>query len=302
MRNSILAAALSFAAIAFASPAFAQQCPPSGYDRERLEQLRASNWEISQRRERERFARALAACVASPDPFLRDAVAFEALSTMLRGNQLSAGVMTDLTQDMLRRLDAEEGPGFERPFAALVLSELVRADRINPYYSEALRREALDRAIAYFVGVRDYRGFDEHEGWRHGVAHGSDVLLQFAVNSSIGLADQERIRDAIATQVAPAGHFYNYGEPQRLGRVILLMARRGDFTEDQWDEWFARVASPAPFESWNDVFASQEGLAKRHNTMAFLSYLAATPHLTWEDEEDDVILRGVQRALGSVLR
>jgi hypothetical protein len=34
-------------------------------------------------------------------------------------------------------------------------------------------------ALAALVrSIRDYRGFDEREGWRHAVAHTSDAMLQ----------------------------------------------------------------------------------------------------------------------------
>jgi hypothetical protein len=79
-----------------------------------------------------------------------------------------------------------------------------------------------------------------------------------------------QIRDSIATQVAPQGHhFYVYGENERLARPILFMASRDAFTEQQWIDWFANLAVADPYENWNDVFSSQAGLAKLHNTRAF---------------------------------
>jgi hypothetical protein len=293
MNRFVLAAALLFAAC-IAAPAEAQDasCPPAGYDRARLEALKAANWEISSRRERERFARAIAACVASPDPFLRDGVAFEALTHMLRNDRLATAVRVDLTRDMLARLRADEGEGFERPFAALVLSELARADRIAAYYDDAMRRETLDRAIAYFTTVRDYRGFDEREGWRHGVAHGADLLLQLALNPAFGADEIRRIRDALATQVAPQGHFYIYGESARLARPVIFMAQRGVLAEEDWTAWFAQFA-PAEDE---DLFSSQAGLARRHNMIAFASIVAAYARLT-ETAADDVLLPGAEALL-----
>jgi hypothetical protein len=298
MKYVVLATMLSVA-VCLPSPARAQEqpCPPAGFDRARLEALKADNWEIANRRERERFARAVAACVASPDPFLRDGVAYEALAIMLRERRLGAGVRAELTDDMIARLAAPEGAGFERPFAALVLSELARADRIEAFLTPERRTQLLDAAITSFTSVRDYRGFDEREGWRHGVAHGADLLLQLAVNPAFGRDEQTRIRDAIATQISPEGHFYVYGEPERMGRVIFFMARRGAFSEAEWSAWLTEIASPSPLQSWNEAFASQAGLARRHNVTAFVSFLATTPRITWDDEEDDVLIAGAESAL-----
>jgi hypothetical protein len=67
--------------------------------------------------------------------------------------------------------------------------------------------------------------------------------------------------------------FYTYGEPARLARPVLYAYRRGVLDRAYWDEWFDRLASPAPFRNWTETFSSNAGLARRHNTLAFLSAL-----------------------------
>ncbi len=290
---------LTALALLASAPAQAQTppaCPPAGYDRARLEALRAADFEIADGRERQRFARALAPCVASPDPFLRDAIGFEALSHMLRANRLNVATQTVLINDLLPRLESADAQGFERPFAALVLSELVRAERLNPYFSDARRAEVLDRSLAYFVNVRDYRGFDEREGWRHGVAHGADLLLQLAAAPTTQRADLIRIRDAIATQIAPVGHFYIYGEFERLARPILVMAERGVFSADEWSAWLAQVSAPAPLASWREAFSSQAGLARKHNVAAFAYVIWANASLS-QDQNIRALSPGAEAAL-----
>ena len=150
----------------------------------------------------------------------------------------------------------------------------------------------LDRSIAYFTGVRDYRGFDEGEGWRHGVAHGADLMLQFSLNPALGAPELTRIRDAIAGQVAPEGHFYIYGESERLARPIIYMAQRALIPEEEWTRWFAQFA---PAESEN-LFASQAGLARRHNINAFLQSVWINARLS-QDTADDALLPSAEAAL-----
>lgn len=296
MKRLLLAATFALSACATAEAQTAT-CPLAGYDRARLEALRAAEFEIADTRERERFARALAACVASPDPFLRDRIAYEGLTRMLRGEQLSVRVRTHLTNDLLARMESDDPQGFEQPFAALVLSELVRADRINGYYTDAMYDDIVARSAHYFSSVRDYRGFDETEGWRHGVAHGADLLMQIALDPNFNEpAHMIAIRDAIATQIAPDGHFYIYGEPERMMRPILFLARRNVFTEAEWTAWFAQIAEPAPLASWSEAFSSQAGLAKRHNTQAFLQAVWINARLS-ENTDDDVLLPGAEAAL-----
>lgn len=284
-----LLAAFALAACATAS-AQSQTCPPAGHDRARLEALRAAEWSLPDDAARNALARALTACLGSPDPTLRDGIAFEALSHWLRARQLSDDTMRALAADLRVRMFAEDAQGFGPPFAALALSEVVRADRVAPYMDAALRAALLDDAVRYLVSVRDYRGFDAREGWRHGVAHGADLMLQFALNPALRHDDLVRIRDTIGTQIAPDTHVYIYGESERLARPILYMAQRGLIGEDEWRAWFTQL----PMRE--DAFASQSGLAWRHNLNAFLSALYVNARLS-ANADDDVLLPGVETAL-----
>ena len=149
--------------------------------------------------------------------------------------------------------------------------------------ASALQRVAEDEAdivrktgADYLVSVRDYRGFDAGQGWRHGVAHGADLLMQLALNPALDRAQLDRILAAVATQVAPAGeHAYTYGEPERLARPVIFVLKRGLHDDVAWSLWLQGVVAPAPMADWSGAFGSQAGLAKRHNTRAFLLALYA---------------------------
>jgi hypothetical protein len=299
MKNAAFAATLLLAACASA-PASSTQvpaCPPAGYDRAALEALRAAEFQIADTAEHERFARDLIPCLASPDPFLRDRIAYEGLTTMLRGEQLSVATRTNLTNEALAMMRGPDPDGFARPFAALALSELVRADRINGYFDDAMYDEIVAQSSAYMRGISDYRGFDEREGWRHGVAHGADLLMQIVLDPNFNAPSHMRaIRDAVGAQVAPTTHFYTYGESERLMRPILFMARRGAFTEAEWTAWFEQLMQPAPLNAWSDAFGSQAGLAKRHNMTAFIQAIWINARLS-ENTADDVLLPGAEAAL-----
>ncbi len=241
--------------------------------------------------QRNALALGLTACLSSPDPTLRDGIAFEALSHWLRARQLSVETMRALADDLQARLVADDPAGFEQPFAALVLSEVARADRIEAYMSNERRGMLLDASVDYFTSVRDYRGFDQREGWRHGVAHGADLMLQLALNPAFGKPELERIRDALATQVAPSDHFYVYGESERTARPVIFMAQRGLISEEEWTQWFAqfRVTGDSPY-------MSQAGLASIHNLKAFLQTVWLNARLS-QNTADDTLLPGAEAAI-----
>ena len=291
MRYAFLAALLLAACATSPVAAQAQCLPAAGFNRADLDALKAAEWQLADDARRDALARALTACLGDPDPTLRDGIAFEAYAQWLRARQLSNETMMWLADDLQARLTAPEGPGFERPFAALVLSEVARADRIEAYMTPERRAQLVDAAVAYFANVRDYRGFDEREGWRHGVAHGSDALLQLALNPALGRPELTRLRDAIATQLAPEGHSYTYGESERMMRPIIYIAQRGVFTPEEWQEWLVRETAVSA-----DAFTSQAGLSRRHNMMMFLSLLYMQANLS-ANEADNALLPGAEAAL-----
>lgn len=285
---ALVAAALLFGATTAEAKS---SCPPKGYDRASLAELKESGWKIEDEAARNAFARAIVSCLSSVDPELRDGVAFESLSALLRSKSLSVDTMNALYTDLLGMLRGPEGKGFARPFAALALSEVARADRIEAFLTSERRAELLRAAVAFLVSVDDYRGFDEKEGWRHGVAHGADLMLQLSLNRALGKSELARIRDAVAAQIAPETHPYVFGESARLARPILYMAQRGVFTPEEWTEWLKGVSAVEA-----EPFKSEAGLARLHNVTAFISALYLNVTLS-ESADDDALLPGLEAAI-----
>lgn len=253
-------------------------CPPATHSKTQLLELKAAQFKVADDAERNALALALLPCLAHADPSLRDGVAFEAISNWLRGKQLSLQTRAALHQHLLAQLQTTpppSDPGFAQPFAALVFSEVVRADRIDPQWDAATLSEALDVALAYLEGVNDLRGFDDVEGWRHGVAHGADVLLQLAVHPGTDAAMHRRMLDVLARRLRPQQtHFWIYGEANRLAMPALLIAQRKTLQSEDWSSWLQQVSAPPDAAGWAQSFGSQAALAQRHNVHSFLHILA----------------------------
>lgn len=273
--NRLAATILALAGILLASAAGAQTCPPAKMTREQLLELKSQEFAIADDSRRQSLALDLLPCLASIDPQIRDGVAFEALAAWMRGKQLSPTTVHDILRRLLPQLDApasSNAAGVLQPFAALVLAEVARFDRVEQFMSDKELQELVDVGTRYLKSVRDYRGFDEREGWRHGVAHTADLMLQLAVNPRTTKAQLDQMLAAIATQIAPAGeHSYIYGEGNRMAQAVFYIARRKLHTADEWNKWFGQVAAPAPFAKWDEVWTSKRGIAKHHNTWAFLT-------------------------------
>jgi hypothetical protein len=170
------------------TPAEAQSaaCRPAGYDRAQLDALKANQWAIADEAARNAFALALADCLGDPDSSVRDGLAFEGLQHYMRAGQLSTATLAALNTNLQAKLTAPDPQGFQRPFAALVLADVARTDRVAPWMNEAQRTQLIDASIAYMRGITDYRGFTPGEGYRHAAAHTADLMLQLVLNPAVG--------------------------------------------------------------------------------------------------------------------
>lgn len=230
------------------------------------------------REDRDKRVPQLAACLAHPDPAIRDGLAYTTLAAWLRADAIPPPVRADLMRELLAALapDHPDPDGFHAPFAALVLAEVARTDRVAPWLDAEERETLVTAAATYLAGVRDYRGFTDGQGWRHGVAHGADFVMQLVLNPALDAGSRRRLLDAVAAQVAPVGAPpYVHTEPERLARPVLLALDGGTFDEAGWADWLQGVASPAPMASWGDAWQDEAGLARRHNLRAFLFALHA---------------------------
>lgn len=247
-------------------------CPPSGHDAASLQALKAAGFVLQDAAAKRRLAFDLVGCLGDTDPALRDGIAYEALATWMRAGDFDATALRELRGRLYAVLDGNPGEGFAHPFAALVLAEVARTDRVAPWMSGDERAAMIGRAAGYVEGVRDYRGYDDASGWRHGVAHGADWLMQLALHPALERAQGDRILAAVAAQAVPAsGHAYVFGEPQRLVRPVLFVAQRGLHSEAEWQAWFAALVPRIGDASL--AYRDAAWLARRHDLLAFLSTL-----------------------------
>ena len=263
--------ALLLAPMLLVAPAFAA-CPPEGQTAASLQALKALKFEMSDTDARKPLAMGLIACLGDPDPVMRDDIAYSALAAWMRAGEIDEAGLRSLRDRLYAGLQADDADGFRRPFDALVLSEVARTDRIKPWMTPEERGAMVDAASRFLESVSDYRGFDDKEGWRHGIAHGSDWLMQLALNPALEKQQTDRILAAVAAQVVPdAAPTYVFGESGRLARPVVYIAQRALYSEAEWTTWFAklvpRIGDPAL--AWND----SHWLARRHDLMAFLMSL-----------------------------
>lgn len=263
--------------LAFNGIAIASDCR-THFTQDQLFNLKDNSFLIESDVTRNKTALNLLHCLANPNPKVRDGIVYEAIAHWLRNGQLATSTIKQLYNRLQTILSSPQldKNNFQQPFAALILSEVVRVDRITPYLSDQERQQTIKTIIQFMNSIEDYRGFNNESGWRHSVAHSADVILQLALNKAINKNQLNQMVVAIKEQVHPKkSHFYVYGEPKRLATAFVYIVLREELSDNDLKAFFTETSNPTPFESWGHVYQNNAGLAKLHNTRSFYYSLLA---------------------------
>ena len=290
-----------FCVALWSAPASAGCTPPAPMKLQ-LESLKRDKWVLLDSATRQGLAIAVIDCLGAADPVLRDELSFDALSAWMRAKQLTPETLRTingklqavLNDGKLNASSSSSESGFLQAFAALALSEVVRVDRVQAFLTDEELERLLTTSTKYLTNVRDYRGFTEGEGWRHGVAHGADLMLQLSLNPRLTKPQLDRILAAVASQIAPQGeHFYRYREGERLMAPVFYIARRELYQEVDWSAWIATLMSQTEATG----VQSQTTLARRHNLSGFLLPLYFSLRESGDAGQRERLLPSVTKAL-----
>lgn len=248
-------------------------CVSAKWNKKAYINLEQSKFSIQDDKARNQLSLQLLHCLASPDSFIRDNIAFTGISQWLRNEEISPVTIQAMLATLLSAIASEvvDEHDVYQSFSALMLSEVIRVDRKSPFLSSAMRDRVVESSSKFLREINDYRGFDDSVGWRHQVAHTADVMLQLALNPEINKQQLTSMLQALNRQITPQeNHFYIYGEPKRIARAVIYIFLNEHFTVQEWNEWIEMLVSPEPFEGWGEMYFSQHGLSKLHNTRGFL--------------------------------
>src|SRR5262245_30520650 len=148
--------------------------------------------------------------LASPDPELRDEIAYSTLANWIYEKKIIApdgirAISARLTQNMRIGIGERGTDGvFRRSFSALALSVVVARDNAAPFLLKGEITSFLNSALDYLKAEQDVRGYDAAKGWMHSAAHTADLLKFLARSTQLDASDQPRILDAITLKLAEA--------------------------------------------------------------------------------------------------
>jgi Protein of unknown function (DUF2785) len=193
------------------------------------------------------LARELSALLGSPDPELRDRIAFSILSVWLSGDvQWTDAELVSLLDEWQANLrvgtdQPNSDAVLKRSFSALSLALLAERDLKTPFLGPQRFHALLDAALAYLASERDLRGYDERKGWVHATAHTADLLATLARHPALKPAEQTEMLAGIARRLSTAPEVFTQGEQDRLAQAVTALALRPDFDATAFDAWLTAL-------------------------------------------------------------
>lgn len=239
--------------------------------------------------------------LASPDPELRDDIAYGVLTNWLYVSRIlppeRRGELIGAWRDNLSQEIGERGTDsvFLRSFSALMLSAAAALDNQAPYLDAGEFDRLLASALQYLHDERDTRGFDPEKGWIHSVAHTADLLKFLGRSRHLEVQDQSAILAAVAGKLGTLESVLVHGEDERLARAVLSIVARPDADMTGFEAFLDELRPSVP-----EGLPTPGELALNQNRRHFLVSLYA---ILSTDERDPGSLREARvRVLAALKR
>lgn len=188
----------------------------------------------------------MSALLASPDPVLRDEVAYSAAEKwILRDKAVGDPDVVRLTE--LWRANLADGLGtsgdaraLSRSFSALSLSTATARHAASPVFTDAAALRLFEDLLDYLRRERDLRGFDVQLGWIHATAHTADALKFLARAATWRRANLPPLLEAVQTKIEMWEGVFAWGEAERLAAMLHAAVRRSDADLAALTPWLDR--------------------------------------------------------------
>jgi hypothetical protein len=182
----------------------------------------------------------------SSDAELRDELSYTILENILKREsftpqELEMLLAVSVSEDYLFWRIGECGTDsvFARAFSILVVAAIIGIDASRKLLRPDQIQHTTKTVMDYIHLERDYRGYVEHKGWAHSVAHMSYALTTCTHHPFTTAEERTEILDRIfelATLTVPL----TYMEADHLSRVVFCMIRDEHIDIEYLHSWIKR--------------------------------------------------------------
>ena len=206
-----------------------------------------NNYVVPQNESADVLAIELSSLLASPDPELRDDLAYSILARWIyRPNVLAQLTLIKLTdtwranlKDSLGEQDSDSV--LKRSFSALCLASMARREAREPFMGAERYHRLVSEAINYLQTERDLRGYNAALHWIHATAHTADLLAGLAGSAQLTTDEAASILAAISARLSTAPEVFTQGEQDRLAAAVLAVARRSKVEPVKFEQWLTGI-------------------------------------------------------------
>jgi hypothetical protein len=250
------------------------------------------------------LANELSSLLASPDPELRDDLAYSILARWIYRGVLSQSTLIALTDSW--RANLKEGLGemgtnsvLKRSFSALCLASMARREAAAPFMGAERYHQLVADGTTYLKAERDLRGYDAKLHWIHATAHTADLLAGLAGSPQLTKDEAAGILSAIRARLATAPDVFTQGEQDRLAAATVAVIRRPEFEAAKFERWLAGLQNEDR-DVWTKI--TPESLARYQNhtylLQALFTRLAVEPESPRISRFKQQVLSVVKSRLG----
>ena len=270
------------------------------HDRAFWQSIGKNKYAVPEHQSADALAHELSALLASPDPGLRDDLAYSILARWIYRGYLSTPALIQLTDAW--RANLKDGLGesgtnsvLKRSFSALCLSSMAAREAKSPFMGAGRYHELVAESVTYLQAERDLRGYDAQLHWIHATAHTADLVGALADSPMLTKEEETAILSAIAVRLATAPDVYTQGEQDRMAAAVTSVIRRPDFDDSSFAAWLSGIET-ADRDVWSAT--NVESLAHYQNRTYMLQALAV--HLSLEPDSGRIA--GFHQKVLAILR
>jgi hypothetical protein len=241
-------------------------------------QVKAGGLAVPEDRPLAELTTELTTMLGSPDPHMRDGLAYPMLATWIdRGvyDDLIVGLGDGMAAGLTVGLGEQHTDSvFRRTFSALVLAECIDRDNLQGLVPATKLLEWGDHIATWYLREQDVRGFVPGKGWAHAVAHGADAIGVLARSVHFGRNELTVLLDVIGDRVlAPVDAPFVHGEPDRMALATMTVLRRNIVPLSVVEPWVARIAAGAQASELRSYAADADPFLTTANAESFLRAL-----------------------------
>jgi uncharacterized protein DUF2785 len=212
------------------------------HDRAFWQAIAKNKYAVPEHESADALSKELSGLLASPDPELRDELAYSIFAHWIYSHTISTLQLNALTDEWSANLKdglGETGTNsvLKRSFSALCLSLMANREAKLPFMGAERYHQLVADAVSYLKAERDLRGYDAKLHWIHPTAHTADLLAGLANSSLLTKDEGGSILSAVAGRLSTAPDVYTQGEQDRLAAAVVAVIHRTDFDQAAFQSW-----------------------------------------------------------------